>query len=121
MWELTKAFRFEAAHALSGTTFGVNSEEIHGHSFRAEVTVRGTPDPKTGMVIDLGLLERAMAEVQKTLDHKFLNKIEAIGVPTLENLSRFIWERLQHTGKLTRVAVHRDSCSESCTYFGPQG
>ncbi|MCQ6498037.1 6-carboxytetrahydropterin synthase, partial [Vibrio parahaemolyticus] len=86
---LTKAFRFEAAHALSGTTFGAASEEIHGHSFRAEVTVRGTPDPKTGMVIDLGLLERAMAEVQKTLDHKFLNKIEAIGVPTLENLSRF--------------------------------
>ncbi len=121
MWELTKAFRFEAAHALSGTTFGTASEEIHGHSFRAEVTVRGTPDPNTGMVVDLGLLERAMAEVQKTLDHKFLNRIEAIGVPTLENLSRFILERLQHAGKLTRVSVHRDSCNESCTYFGPQG
>ncbi|WOH85253.1 6-carboxytetrahydropterin synthase [Bradyrhizobium sp. BEA-2-5] len=121
MWELTKAFRFEAAHALSGTTFGAASEEIHGHSFRAEVTVRGTPDLKTGMVVDLGLLERAMAEVQKTLDHKFLNKIEALGVPTLENLSRFIWEQLQHAGKLTRVSVHRDSCNESCTYFGPQG
>ena len=40
MWELTKSFRFEAAHALSGTTFGAASEEIHGHSFRAEVTVR---------------------------------------------------------------------------------
>lgn len=121
MWELTKAFRFEAAHALHGTTFGADSEEIHGHSFRAEVTVRGTPDPKTGMVVDLGLLERAMAEVQKTLDHKFLNKIEAIGPPTLENLSRFIWERLQHASRLTRVTVHRDSCSESCTYYGPQG
>jgi len=33
MWELTKSFRFEAAHALSGTTFGVDSETIHGHSF----------------------------------------------------------------------------------------
>jgi 6-pyruvoyltetrahydropterin/6-carboxytetrahydropterin synthase len=49
MWELTKSFRFEAAHALSGTTFGVDSETIHGHSFRAEVTVRGTPNPATGM------------------------------------------------------------------------
>ena len=37
MWELTKSFRFEAAHALPGTTFGDASEEIHGHSFRAEV------------------------------------------------------------------------------------
>ena len=120
MWELTKSFTFEAAHTLPNTVSGEASLEIHGHSFRAEVTVRGTPDPATGMVVDLGLLERSMAEVQKTLDHKFLNRIEALGPPTLENLSRFIWERLQHAGKLTRVSVHRDSCNESCTYYGPQ-
>ena len=88
MWELTKSFRFEAAHSLKGTTFGADSEEIHSHSFRAEVSVRGTPDPATGMVMDLGLLERSMEDVRKTLDHKFLNKVEALGTPTLENISR---------------------------------
>ena len=121
MWELTKSFRFEAAHALPGTTLGGASEEIHGHSFRTEVTVRGTPDPETGMVLDLGVLEQRMAEVQKALDHKLLNRIEALGQPTLENLSRFIFDRVQHAGRVTRVSVHRDSCNESCTYFGPQG
>ena len=83
--------------------------------------IRGTPDPATGMVMDLGLLDRSMAEVQKTLDHRLLNKVEALGQPTLENLSRFIWERVAHAGKLARVSVHRDSCNESCTYYGPQG
>jgi 6-pyruvoyltetrahydropterin/6-carboxytetrahydropterin synthase len=73
------------------------------------------------MLLDLGLLERSMAEVQKTLDHKLLNKVEALGPPTLENLSRFIFERLQHAGKITRVSVYRDSLNESCTYFEPQG
>jgi 6-pyruvoyltetrahydropterin/6-carboxytetrahydropterin synthase len=121
MWELTKSFRFEAAHALAGTTFGEASEEIHGHSFRTEVTVRGRPDPATGMVLDLGLLERRLADVQKTLDHKLLNKIEALGPPTLENLSRFIFERVQQAGEVIRVTVYRDSCNESCTYYGPQG
>ena len=120
MWELTKSFRFEAAHSLPGTTFGAASEEIHGHSFRAEVSVRGTPDPVTGMVLDLGLLERSMEEVRNTLDHKLLNKVAELGIPTLENLSRFIWERVQHAGKITRVTVHRDSCNESCAYCGPQ-
>lgn len=120
MWELTKSFRFEAAHALPGTTLGAASQEIHGHSFRAEVTIRGTPDPATGMVVDLGLLERALADMRQTLDHKFLNNIDALGAPTLENISRFIWERVQHAGQVTRVSVHRDSCNESCTYFGPQ-
>ena len=121
MWELTKSFRFEAAHALAGTTLGEASQEIHGHSFRAEITIRGTPDPATGMVMDLGLLDRGMAEVQKLLDHKLLNNVAALGLPTLENLSRYIWERVAHTGQVVRVSVHRDSCGESCCYFGPQG
>ena len=120
MWELTKSFTFEAAHALAGTTLGHASEEIHGHSFRAEVTIRGTPDPATGMVLDLGLLDQSIAEVRKMLDHKLLNKVEAIGPPTLENISRFIWERVQRAGDVTKVSVHRDSCRESCTYYGPQ-
>ena len=121
MWELTKSFRFEAAHALPGTTLGDASQEIHGHSFRAEVTVRGTPDPETGMIVDLGLFAESLAKIEKMLDHKLLNRIEGLGPPTLENLSRFIWERLQLAGKITRVSVHRDSCNESCTYYGPAG
>ena len=121
MWELTKSFTFDAAHALPNTTLGEASQEIHGHSFRAEVTLRGMPDPNTGMVMDLGLLTARMSEIQKMLDHKFLNKIEALGLPTLENLSRFIYERVQPIGEITKVSVHRDSSHESCTYFGPRG
>lgn len=120
MWELTKSFRFEAAHALSGTTYGAASEQIHGHSFRAEVTIRGRPDPITGMVLDLGILNNRIAEVSHALDHKLLNNVEALGPPTLENLSRFIWERVQHAGRVTKVSVYRDSCNESCSYYGPQ-
>src|SRR5260370_33466350 len=107
MWELTKSFRFEAAHALPGTTLGAASEEIHGHSFRAEVTGRGTPDPATGIVLDLALLPRSMADVQKMLDHKMLNKVEALGPPMVEDLSRFLWERLAHAAQVTRVIVNR--------------
>ena len=40
------------------------------------------------MVVDLGLLSRSLAELETMLDHKFLNRIEALGLPTLENLSR---------------------------------
>ena len=46
MWELTKSFRFEAAHALAGTTLGEASQEIHGHSFRAEVRSAARPIPR---------------------------------------------------------------------------
>jgi len=119
MWELTKSFRFEAAHSLGGTTLGAAGEEIHGHSYRAEVTIRGEPRPETGMIVDAGVLDRDIADVRRALDHKFLNRIEALGKPTLENLARFIWDRVQTAGKVTRVTVYRDSCNEACSYFGP--
>jgi DNA-binding response OmpR family regulator len=98
---LAKPFRDqEMLDAVSGAIEKRRSEEIHGHSFRAEVNLRGTPDPVAGMVVDLGLLQPAIEDVRLMLDHKFLNKIEALGTPTLENLSRLVWERLAHLGGL---------------------
>ena len=116
MWEVTKSFYFDAAHMLSGTMLGATAEEIHGHSFRAEVAVEGTPDPSTGMVLDLGRLDEAVAALRKRLDHKLLNKIERLGKPTLENLARFICEELAPIGPITRVTITRESCAEACTY-----
>jgi 6-pyruvoyltetrahydropterin/6-carboxytetrahydropterin synthase len=116
MWELTKSFRFEAAHSLAGTTLGPAGDEIHGHSFRAEITIRGEPDPVTGMVIDLGALEADLETVRKQLDHKMLNRVAGLERPTLEHLARFIYERLPRTLRIARVAVYRDSCNEACSY-----
>jgi 6-pyruvoyltetrahydropterin/6-carboxytetrahydropterin synthase len=119
MWELTKSFRFEAAHSLSGTTFGAGGEEIHGHSYRAEVKLRGKPDAVTGMIVDTGVFERNLAEIRRALDHKHLNRIDGLGPPTLENLARFIWDHVQGVGEIACVTVYRDSCNEACSYFGP--
>src|SRR5438105_4529438 len=110
MWELTKSFRFEAAHSLTGTSLGEASEEIHGHSFRAEVVIRGVPDPVTGMLVDLTRLEDELRRVRSVLDHKLLNRVERLGPPTLENLSRFVWDRVEAFGQVVRVSIHRDSC-----------
>jgi 6-pyruvoyltetrahydropterin/6-carboxytetrahydropterin synthase len=118
MWEIVKTFRFEAAHTLSGTTLGATAEEVHGHSFRAEVALRGTPDPKTGMVKDFGTLDAELAKIRATLDHKMLNRIAGLETPTLETLARYVFERLRPLGNLDRVTVFRDSCGEACSYFG---
>lgn len=118
MWEIVKTFRFEAAHTLSGTTLGAAAEEVHGHSFRAEVALRGTPDPKTGMVKDFGALDAELAKIRATLDHRMLNRIAGLETPTLETLARYIFARLRPLGGLDRVTVFRDSCGEACSYFG---
>jgi 6-pyruvoyltetrahydropterin/6-carboxytetrahydropterin synthase len=120
MWEVTKSFYFDAAHSLSGTTLGPVAEEVHGHSFKAEVAVEGTPDPATGMVMDLGQLDAAVGILRKRLDHKLLNNVEGLGLPTLENLARFICEQLASVGPVARVTISRESCAETCTYRPPR-
>jgi 6-pyruvoyltetrahydropterin/6-carboxytetrahydropterin synthase len=117
MWELTKSFRFEAAHSLTGTTLGTAGDEIHGHSFRAEVAIRGTPDPQTGMIADLGAIEQKLAEIRALLDHKLLNHVPGLDRPTLEHLARFVYEHFPGNIGVKRITIYRDSCGEACSYF----
>ena len=121
MFELSKQFRFDAAHTLQRSIDTEPSRRIHGHSYRAEVIVRGRPDPVTGMVVDLGLLERTMAEARDALDHRFLDEINDLGPATMENLSRWIWDRLSpEVGNLFKVSIYRDSSGEACSYWGEE-
>jgi 6-pyruvoyltetrahydropterin/6-carboxytetrahydropterin synthase len=121
MFELSKQFRFDAAHTLNRVIQAESSRRIHGHSYRAEVTVRGLPDPTTGMIVDLGVLEAALQEAHEALDHRFLDEMNDLGPPTMENLCVWIWSKLAPTiNNLARVAVYRDSSGETCIYHGPE-
>src|ERR1700744_3994538 len=91
MIELTQEFGFDAAHYL-GDGAPENSR-LHGHSFYAEVTLRGEPDAKTGFLRDLGEVKAALEDIRAGLDHRLLNEVEGLGNPTLENLARYIYSR----------------------------
>jgi 6-pyruvoyltetrahydropterin/6-carboxytetrahydropterin synthase len=125
MFEISKQFRFESAHTLQREADNADikqaSRRIHGHSYRAEVAVRGNADPDTGMVVDFGVLERAVEQARLGLDHHFLNEVPDLGPPTMENLSSWIWRAVSRDcAGLARVTVYRDSTGEMCSYFGPR-
>ena len=122
MYELCKQFRFDAAHTLKRAIETESSRRIHGHSYRAEVAVRGAPDAASGMIVDLGKLERVLEQARDQLDHRFLDEIDDLGPGTMENLAAWIWRRVAPLCPgLHRVTVHRDSSGEACSYFGPGG
>jgi 6-pyruvoyltetrahydropterin/6-carboxytetrahydropterin synthase len=120
MFELSKQFRFESAHTLERIIETEPSRRIHGHSYRAEVTVRGDVDVKTGMIVDLGVFERALNDARDALDHHLLDDVPDLGPATLENLSAWIWRKVTPVAPgLARVTVYRDSNGEHCSYLGP--
>ena len=70
---ITKQFSFETGHALYG--YDGKCKNVHGHSYRLDVTVIGTPisdkdNVKYGMVIDFGDLKKIVKdEIVDVFDH----------------------------------------------------
>ena len=115
MIEITQEFTFDAAHRLDAGT--PENRRIHGHSFYAEVTLRGEPDKATGMLREFGSIKETLGTIAKDLDHRLLNDIPELGQPTLENITRWIFRKARTSfPEVVRVRVSRPSYGESCCY-----
>lgn len=102
---LTKEFSFEMAHALEG--YDGACSQIHGHSYRLFVTVKGSPtqephNPKLGMVMDFGALKQIVNRlIVDKFDHALVVRRTAanealVGV-LKENFERIITTDYQPT------------------------
>jgi 6-pyruvoyltetrahydropterin/6-carboxytetrahydropterin synthase len=115
MIELTQEFGFDAAHYLGNGA--PENRRLHGHSFYAEVTLRGTPDPNTGFLRDLGEVKATLDKIRESLDHRLLNEIDGLSVPTLENLARHIYVQAKAAmPEVVRVKLRRPSYGQTCVY-----
>jgi 6-pyruvoyltetrahydropterin/6-carboxytetrahydropterin synthase len=124
---ISRKARFCAAHRYHNPAwseqknrevFGpCNNPHGHGHNYELEVTVCGEVDAETGMVLNLREIDDIVqAEVITRLDHRHLN--EEIpewreSVPTTENLTIAIWERLEPKLARASARLHRVRLYES--------
>ncbi len=73
MIRITKIFTFETAHVLYN--YDGKCKNMHGHSYKLFVTVKGTPindldHPKNGMVVDFGDIKKIVkSEILDVWDH----------------------------------------------------
>ena len=133
---ITKEFKFEMAHALHG--YDGLCKNIHGHSYRLWVTIKGSVKndlghTKDGMVLDFGDLKKIVnREIVKKYDHSLvlnaksphaqidLSAFEKVFYldfqPTSENLvlcfSEKIQQNLPNSTQLLKVVL-----SETATSF----
>jgi 6-pyruvoyltetrahydropterin/6-carboxytetrahydropterin synthase len=117
--ELTRVYHFSSAHRLQnpGLTAEANARQYgmcarpHGHNYYLEVTMRGEPDPVTGMLIDLGGVDDVVRQaVLDQVDHRSLEDVPQLAgvITTGESLARAFWDTLAPAlphGALARVTV----------------
>lgn len=118
IFELSQKFYFEAAHTLHREINSEGSRRIHGHTYHAQIFIRGTPDPVTQMIIDLGLLKKEAERVRDLLDHRFLDEVHELGPATLENLCAFIFKEISTTiSNISKVRVERIASGDCCDLY----
>lgn len=129
---ITRKVEFSASHvcrnpALSDEEnyrlFGLSANpKGHGHNYVVEVSLRGDPDPVTGMVLDLKELKEILnREIVGPYDHRFLNyevpPFDRV-IPTTENIVRDMWQRLApHLHGLHAIRVY-ETPDLFVDYFG---
>ena len=117
IFEITKQFTFEAAHYFPNMPEGHIYKKIHGHSFVVEVTFSGKKNKDNQWVTDFDELSKSLNEIKKKLDHKCINDIKEIGIPSLENIYSWIGKQLQKKySNLCSIKLSRPSCGEYCLY-----
>ena len=101
---LTKRFTFDSAHKLPN--YKGKCKNLHGHTFFLEVTIRGTVDKRTGMIMDFGDMKKIVNRlVLEKLDHCYINDI--IKIPTAENIIHWIWKVLSPKFKKYKVDLYK--------------
>jgi len=109
MITITRREHFSAAHRLflpensDSENFNIfgkcSSPNWHGHNYVLYVTIKGTIDPATGLIIHLRHISKLIEEkILNKVDHKNLNlEVDFLfgKVPTSENVAIGIWNELE--------------------------
>ena len=131
---ITRKEHFNAAHRVfvadwseekNYEVFGkCANKNWHGHNFSLYVTVKGSPDPVTGFIVNLKDLGKLIkAKVIDKLDHMNLNLdvdfLQGI-MPSIENLAIAVWQQLEPEiteGKLHCIKIVETE-NNYVEYFG---
>ncbi len=119
-WIIYKEFRFEAAHRLPN--YDGKCSRLHGHSWVGRIHIKGNQlvnqGSQQGMLIDYGEISQYIQPLlDNFLDHYYLNETTGLENPTSENISRWIFEKLEKVGLPGLYAVEiRETCTSGCIY-----
>jgi 6-pyruvoyltetrahydropterin/6-carboxytetrahydropterin synthase len=121
MYKLTIVTDFAAAHCLRH--YQGECENLHGHNWKVEVTVKARELDRAGLGVDFKILKHETIKLLKTLDHKYLNDLAPFKElsPSSENIARYLHGQLSATfndGNISVDAVTVWESDRACaTYY----
>ncbi len=87
---IAKRFTFDAAHYLDVLPLEHKCHRMHGHTYEVELIFSGPVDPRTGFVLDYDDIAKAWQPIHERIDHRVLNEVHGLSIPSTENLALWI-------------------------------
>jgi 6-pyruvoyltetrahydropterin/6-carboxytetrahydropterin synthase len=118
MYRLRIESEFDAAHKIEG--YVGKCAQLHGHTYKVEVFVVTSELDPIGISFDLRLLKEKLLQITERLDHSFLNDIKELGNPSVENISRYIYQSMKENlpnGTSLEKARVWETPKSWCEYF----
>jgi 6-pyruvoyltetrahydropterin/6-carboxytetrahydropterin synthase len=119
MFELTIKSDIAAAHFIEGHQG--QCRNLHGHSWKIEVTLGSGQLDELGMVADFAVLKEKLQEVLGPIDHVCLNELPYFKEksPTTENIAEYVYLHLKEAVSPLKIKQVRawESDSSSATYY----
>jgi 6-pyruvoyltetrahydropterin/6-carboxytetrahydropterin synthase len=113
---LNRIYEFSSAHRLHSTLLSdrenleiydkCNNLRGHGHDYRLEVSIKGKPDAKTGMIISLEDFDSCVWKILAVLDYKHLDNEVPFFTQNLssgEVIIQYLWQELDKMFKGDRL------------------
>ena len=92
--EIYKEFSFDSAHFLTEVPEEHKCRQIHGHTYRLRVYIKGAIT-KQGWIMDFKELKNCVMPLIELVDHKLLNDVPGLENPTAENVTIWFWQHLK--------------------------
>ena len=119
MYELLIKGDMAAAHFLNG--YEGKCSQLHGHTWKVEVTIAHDRLDNIGMVADFAILKKKLREFLETLDHTCLNDHSFFKEtnPTSENIARYIYGQFSKEVDPLKIKTVRvwESDTSAVTYY----
>lgn len=112
-----KEVTFDAAHFLPQLPEGHKCRDLHGHTYRLRIWLKGKPD-EVGWVMDFSEVKKILMPVIDQLDHKVLNNVEGLPNPTCELVAVWIWNKLKPAMVLLSKVELYETPSSGVVYEG---
>lgn len=93
--QIFKVFYFDSAHFLPNVPENHKCRQMHGHTYKLIVYIKGSADNREGWVVDFAELKNRINPIIELVDHKVLNDIKGLENPTCENIAKWLCEKIR--------------------------